>query len=231
MNRAISRAQGFTLIEIAVVLVIVGLLLGGLLLPLGTQQEARRIGATQEALDEAREALFGYAVANGSLPCPDTDNDGVEDPLAGACNAQEGELPWATLGTPGNDAVAGNRFRYRVASAYNDHATIDCGISGDIDICTAATGGSDCSAGTEVALNVAAVVLSHGKNGFGATNRAGNALPAPTAADEVENADTDPVFVSRAPTGADAQSGLFDDVVTYVPSTLLCSRLIRGGTL
>jgi prepilin-type N-terminal cleavage/methylation domain-containing protein len=44
MNRA-----GFTLVEMAIVLVIVGLLLGGLLMPLSAQIEQRRIGETQKA--------------------------------------------------------------------------------------------------------------------------------------------------------------------------------------
>ena len=223
--------SGFTLIEIAVVLVIVGLLLGGLLLPLGTQQEAQRVNETESALNEARDALLGYAVANGSLPCPDTDNDGVEDPLAGPCSAQEGQLPWATLGSRSLDEVGGNRFRYRLASAYNDHAAIDCGLAGDIDVCSAASGGTDCTAGTEVALNVATVLLSHGKNGLGATNSAGNTLPAPTAADEVENADADSVFVSRTPSDENAQNGQFDDILQFIPTTILCSRLIQGNAL
>ncbi len=226
-----TNSSGFTLIELAVVLVVVGLLLGGLLLPLGTQQEMQRISTTEDALEEAREALFGYAVANGSLPCPDTDNDGVEDPVSGNCTAQEGNLPWATIGSDSGDDFGSRRFRYRVATDYNDHSSIACDTVGDIDICDAATGGSDCTAGTEVALDVAAVLLSHGKNSFGATDRGGNSMPAPTTDDEVENADADAVFVSRTHSESTEPNGEFDDIVSFVPTTLLCSRLIQGGAL
>ena len=67
------HSGGFTLVEIAIVLVIVGLLIGGLLTPLAAQLEQRRGSETQKALDEAKEALFGFAQvavldADGGMP-------------------------------------------------------------------------------------------------------------------------------------------------------------------
>jgi len=43
----------------AIVLVIIGLLLGGLLMPLSAQLEQQRISETQKYLDQIREALLG----------------------------------------------------------------------------------------------------------------------------------------------------------------------------
>ena len=61
--------KGFTLIEIAVVMIIIGLLVGfgaSLVVPLSTR--AKRMEST-EIVDAAVEAVMGYAVANnGSLP-------------------------------------------------------------------------------------------------------------------------------------------------------------------
>ncbi len=51
------RHRGFTLIEMAVVLVIVGLLLGGMLVPLATQMETDRRKETTATLESIREAL------------------------------------------------------------------------------------------------------------------------------------------------------------------------------
>ena len=67
------RVRGFTLIELAVVIAIVALLLGALLVPLATQIQGRNVKETRESLAEIKEALMGYAMTQGRLPCPDTD--------------------------------------------------------------------------------------------------------------------------------------------------------------
>jgi len=54
--------RGFTLIEMAIVLVIITILIGGLAMPLSAQIQARRIAETKKTLEEAREAIIGYAM-------------------------------------------------------------------------------------------------------------------------------------------------------------------------
>lgn len=58
-----KQARGFTLIELAIVLVIITILIGGLAMPLSAQIQARRIAETNRTLEEAREALMGYAMS------------------------------------------------------------------------------------------------------------------------------------------------------------------------
>ena len=58
----IKTARGFTLIEMAIVLVIITILIGGLAVPLSAQIQARRIAETRKTLNEAREAVMGYAM-------------------------------------------------------------------------------------------------------------------------------------------------------------------------
>lgn len=58
------RQRGFTLVELAIVLVLVTLLIGGLAVPLSAQIQARRIAETNKTLDEAREAIIGYAMSH-----------------------------------------------------------------------------------------------------------------------------------------------------------------------
>lgn len=70
MTTVSHRPSGFTLIELAMVLFIVSLLIGGLLLPLSAQNEIRGRQDTEKALANIREALIGFAVVNGRLPCP-----------------------------------------------------------------------------------------------------------------------------------------------------------------
>lgn len=68
-----KQAHGFTLIELAIVLVIVTILIGGLAMPLSAQIQARRIAETQKIMEEAREAIIGYAMSStastGSCAC------------------------------------------------------------------------------------------------------------------------------------------------------------------
>ena len=64
-----KQARGFTLIEMAIVLVIVTILIGGLAMPLSAQIQARRIAETKKVLEEAREAIIGYAMSNTTSTC------------------------------------------------------------------------------------------------------------------------------------------------------------------
>jgi len=70
-----KACRGFTLVELAMVLFIVSLLLGGLLVPLATQIEARQRSDAEEQLERIREALIGFAIINGRFPCHTTTTD------------------------------------------------------------------------------------------------------------------------------------------------------------
>ena len=56
------RPLGFTLTELAVVMAIIALLIGGLLMPLAGQQETRNRQDTEKALAVIQESLIGFAV-------------------------------------------------------------------------------------------------------------------------------------------------------------------------
>ena len=121
-----SRQRAFSLVEMAVVLAIVGLLLAMGMYTLSAQSEQRAREDTQQRLEQAREALLGFAVANGRLPCPASGSaTGVEadSPAgSGSCtNAYNGFLPAITLGLQPVDGDGfaldawNNRIRYAVA--------------------------------------------------------------------------------------------------------------------
>ena len=122
------RQRAFTLVEMAVVLAIVGLLLGSLMYTLSAQSDQRAREQTQRTLEQAREALLGYAVANGRLPCPAAGGaTGAESPAGGGncTNYYDGFLPAITLGFQPVDAQGygldawNNRIRYAVAQNLN----------------------------------------------------------------------------------------------------------------
>lgn len=233
--RRLTFARGFTLAEMAVVLVIVALLIAGMVLPISAQQEIRARQETEKTLNDIREALLGYAASHAAsdgkpyLPCPDTNNppDGLENRSAspGACTAAEGTLPWTDLGLGHKDAW-NNRFRYRVAAGFSNSSTGFTlnSAGGDMEVC------ADSACAASIASSVPALVLSHGPNGFGAINTNGNANALPTNADELENTDaaadgTTIRYISKTP------DGNFDDLVTWVPSTVLMNRMLTSGKL
>lgn len=227
MNISPPNFRGFTLVEMAIVLVIVGLLLGGLLMPLSTQVEQRRIGETQKSLDEINQALLGFAIANKYLPCPadPTLASGAAGAgqarlfAAGACTGgNSGVLPWATLGVSETDAW-GNRYTYRVTAGFADTTTFFT-LSSPGDSTIRATSG-----GTSIASAIPAVIVSHGKNGSGAYNTAGTQLAVSADADEAENSNNDTNFVSKTPTAT------FDDLVAWVSPNILFNRMVTAGKL
>ncbi|MFZ0107479.1 MAG: type II secretion system protein [Thiobacillus sp.] len=225
-----NQARGFTLIELAIVLVIITFLIGGLAMPLSAQIQARRVAETRQTMEEAREAIMGFAMTHQIagqpyLPCPDTVGDGIENrDAAGICASEEGLFPWVTMGTASQDAW-GNRLRYRVTAAFSDGSA---GFSntdiGNLQVCS--SGGC---ATVDVASNVPVVLVSHGPNGRGARSASGNTLAAPSGADELENTDADVNFVSHVPATADAAGGEFDDLVVWVSDSLLRSRVCPAG--
>lgn len=225
MNRALHAVppaptfmRGFTLTEMAVVLVIVALLIGGMLLPMSAQQDIRQAAETRKLLADVSEALYGFAyshtVGDGKpyLPCPDTDGNGTENRTGSTCTNQEGTLPWADLGLGRQDAW-GNPLRYRVASVFSNNANGFTLLSaGDLRICES----SACA--TPLASAQPAVILSLGKNG----------LAVPTHADELENTDGDSDFVDHVQSGGNTG---YDDLVTWLPTSILIHRMVTAGRL
>jgi type II secretory pathway pseudopilin PulG len=121
-----TPAFGFSLVELAVVMTIVALLLGGLIYTLSAQTEQRNFEETRRRLEQARELLLGFAVVNGRLPCPATAvSSGDESPAGGGTctTGYSGWLPARTLGFQQTDSggyaidVWGNRIRYAVSIA------------------------------------------------------------------------------------------------------------------
>ena len=219
--------KGFTLIELAVVLVVIGLLLGGLLRPLAAQVEARKQNETRGLLAAAREALYGFAMLNGRLPCPDTSGDGRENPGCGtALTVRSGSLPWATLGLPQGQDAWYQALGYAVNGAFTSQTTLAAtlpdpatwaGWAGVLAVYDGDTG--NCTAGTVQAANVPAVVVSTGKP----------KVAGQTGPDERENTDNDACFVSRTP--GDVAGDEYNDQLVWLSPHVLFQRLVAAGQL
>lgn len=242
---ATQRDAGFSLVEMAIVLAIVTLLLSGMLPALSGQIEQRHVSATVKQMDEIRQALIGYAIINGRLPCPadgaiatglasagqeSTTGTGRAMTCGNAGSARV--LPWATLGVGETDAW-GRRFTYRVTPAFADGtdgtgcagavttgASFQLCSSGSLNVLSAAAGGAN------VVSNIPVVVVSHGANGLGAYTTGGRQISG-ASGDENENADNDNTFVSHDFTSSPS----FDDLVAWLPPGILLNRMVAAGRL
>ena len=118
--------NGFTLIEVAIVLLVVGILLGYTVALFPKQQELKQYRAADQEMDEIIGAIIGFAQVNGRLPCPAIPNTiGREDGGGLAnCNNYGGFVPANTLGLTGRlneDSLImdpwGNPYRYYVSAS------------------------------------------------------------------------------------------------------------------
>ena len=190
-----KRQSGFTLIELAVVLVIMGVLAGSIITTLGARIGNVARADTKKELEQIKQALIGYALVNKRLPCPDdpvdtnadslSDGDGISEvACTGGASNDEGSIPWVTLGLGAGDAW-GNRYDYWADADYS-MTDIALGTSDGSGVIKTNTNGTE----VDLAKNVVAVIYSRGKNGLGAVGSDAafrSAIPGTEHDDEEEN--------------------------------------------
>jgi len=205
-------------------MVVIGVLLGGLVVPLATEQDASKRRETNRLLLEVHNSLLGFAASNGRLPCPATAaSAGLAAPSTAttACTSWHGFVPARTLGLSG-PTDANNRLldrwrnpvRYSLSSvssgAYAN--AISLSLTPDFQICPS----SACT--TPIADNVVAVIFSLGADGCSTTS-----------ADQLENTDGDLRFVDR--TFSEAAGAEFDDEMIWISPNSLTYHLVSAGQL
>lgn len=232
------KNEGFSLLEMAVVLLIVSLLLGGLLMSLGTTREVNNRSAAEATLSEVVEALYGFAQATGRLPCPATaTSNGVEAPVGGGvCTQQHGFVPSLTLGLSGsfNDDTLlqddwFSPFRYSVTTSNGSAFTTANGmrnttmgaLTPDLRVCDAA------ACGNVIVDSVPVVLLSLGADW--ATFDAADVDETENSGEAIINgyrhgADND--FVA-----ADYIENTYDDLIVWMSPSILFTRMITAGQL
>lgn len=257
-NKSLQYQNGFTLIELAIVLVIIAVLIGSFISTLAIRIETTQIEKTKDELEEIKQALIGYAFTNGYLPCPDClaiigcnaagFRDGVEDrggvAAADSCSTGNdvGSVPWVTLGLGQGDSW-NTHYRYWVDNTYaidntvtpNSSFTLSsangAGLIQEPDYVVDPTGGTL----DDMADNIVAVIYSHGKNAYGGLSVEGVILPGIPVAnvDEIENTDPNTTFVSRPPTTEEAATagGEFDDILIWLTEFELKAKMVEAGRL
>lgn len=129
-----KRERGFTLVEMAFVLLIIGLLTKTAIGPLAALQEHGKREHAEKDLEVVRDTIFAHLVAYGALPCPlqetNADSsyltmvvDGDNAANGQTCKVFSGLVPAFSLGLAGSvNAIGalldpwGREYRYTVSS-------------------------------------------------------------------------------------------------------------------
>jgi len=157
----------------------------------------------QMTISDVRSALIYRAAMDdnrpGSLPCPDTNDDGVAELLSGSeCPTYIGRLPWQTLGLPDLRDASGERLWYGLSRTLRDDDSahpINSETPAQLGII-----------GIAPAANIAAVIIAPGVALAGQTrDAAGRNVPSNYL--EGENVNGDTVYESAA------MSTTFNDTV------------------
>lgn len=236
-------SRGFTLIEMAIVLVVLTLIIsGGLFAVAGITDNTKR-AETNKKLDVIEKALVLYAIQNACLPCPADGNLASSNADAGRarynastyystgctsvagddCDGIVGVVPWRNLGLSEMDIVDawGTRITYSIAQ--------DSGIEdtdgmvrippstytplGEVVVQTAA------STPVNITSVAAYVLVSHGKDrAFGRAGQTGtlqnDTHSSATNDPQPENGDGDVTF-TMDDLNEVANADYFDDIVRF----------------
>lgn len=250
------RRNGFTLIEVMITLLVMAILATSLAIPLAAQLQMRRLDEARRQLEQAEEALLGFAVTHGRLPCPATLASRGLESFAPGGHASNGEcatfhagyLPAASLGLAPVDSegfardpwgAPRNRIRYAVhgGTAPNGVTRPLTRASGMQSATLAGLGAAPaylfiCSTGLHVHAGGCgpAVHQLTRRAAFVLFSAGPNAGEAPRpGGDEARNADGDAVFVARE--WSTAPGSEYDDVVHWAAIHKVVSRMVAAGRL
>lgn len=207
------KNKGFTLVEMAVVLVIMSAVSGLLLSGLNVFMTHTRSATTHARQVAIKSALIAYLRDNKHLPCPATKADGA----AGDCTSLSGTLPYRELSIPQDEALDawGNHFTFVVTK---DWTVADTFIKAPDKTKLVQLGDE----------RAAVVLISHGDNGDGAINAQyqPNTAPAESKVEETANAEgCSPRCYREA-----IADGFDDRLAVFSPQELLEPLLQQGWT-
>ena len=255
-----QRQQGFTLVEVAVVLVIIGILIGSFVGSFSDRIETTRRDNTKKQLAEIRSSLLGFASTWGRIPCPaSASSDGDEAVFGTSCIMPNGFVPGKILGLNGPYNLDGllidswsNPIRFSVTEQ-NSNAFTRAGemrnvtmalLTPDLTICRSFTTGATPCPTTDILTDTAPfVILSLGKDGHEFINTASaDSDQGENSSEVVASANAtgeniaytvagDTVFVSTGYSSVDSTAGQFDDLIIWVSPYILYDRMIEAGQL
>jgi prepilin-type N-terminal cleavage/methylation domain-containing protein len=211
--------RGFTLVELAISMVILGLVLTGFALALSQQVQQRQLLDTRTDLQQANDAVIAFVIANARLPCPAVVGSNGQESMTGVgqCTAAAGFLPAVSLGLPNLDSNGLFDDGWADGSTHDDAGALDyprairysvallAGTGQPYALTSASLGGAArATVGATLAANNGLFVCRSSAGIVAAGNRCGgnaNALALNVAA----------VIWSQGPTGNDALGNSADE--------------------
>ncbi len=235
-----NHKHGFSLIELSIVFVVIGILMTGALTFVSGYTKGHQIKETRMKLQAIEQALIVHVRKYGHIPCPasrttqrGTASFGVSPtpcntaPPGGTVDVNAGKVrigmvPVKRLGLPEDHAFDGwgNRITYAAIrdlavdkDTYNAYTTTD--TNGIIIIQDG--NGNQLYPADDKNINAYAII-SHGSDGKGAFNRIGQVVNAcNSAAKDGENCDADSLFFDMPINDGDTESTYFNDYIRWKP--------------
>ena len=202
-SHRLATRHGFTLIEIAIVMIIIGVLAGGGAFVMGmlTQRKARN--ESIDYLEQAKEAVLSYASTQGTLPQASANTDGT---VTDGDGQADGFFPYFDLKVRPTDLYK-RVLKYEINPQLDTDLTTTCnalkgGLSGDPDVVD--------GDGSVSAFSVAAVLVSSGPMDADEDGDVFDVITSAVGLHEGDNTDGDPNYL-RYPPNDD-----FDDLVVYI---------------
>jgi len=234
----IQKSHGFTLIEIAFTLIIIGFIFDQLLTPFGAQLQQQKRQVTDSTIINALDAIVGYAIANRRLPCPAGDDTSGHQREQCLSPLNVGFVPATTLGVGGEIDSKGrllDAWGRPLIYAVSDSDHLTQGIQGmpdfltvgemsnvglsylesDIIVCREVTN-SNCARKHIRANQIPVLILSLGAN----DQRVGQ---------ELHNQTSTSLFVTRE--FSEVSGHEFDDIVHWLSESLLFHALVKAEAL
>ncbi len=247
--RAVAR--GFTLIEMAIVLVVIGLILSGGLMAITPIAQNSRVTETKSKLGVIEDALQVYAIQHNCLPCPATATlatgganvgQSLPQPLdangcsTAACTNARGVVPWITLGLSEADVTdAWNmRISYAITAGLQTNGNLDRSSSDYSPLGTLQVSDLTTPAGSAVTAAAAYVLVSHGPDkafAYGAATGTLQTDPHGSAATDPQgrNAVTSNVNFIQDDTRTVENAAYFDDIVRWRTKPLIVQNCGSGS--
>lgn len=182
-----KRESGFTLLELAISTVIIGLLMAGILSAYAVHMKKKQVDITNSNIEAVNDAIVAFVRENGFFPCPAvrTEASATADcngTITTTPNILAGVVPITVMDqngnfrqlVPGEEALDGwrNRLTYVVTAGMARDMTNPASVNPDFNVVQGAIR-VDKLDGTPAEERGRFLVLSHGQDGVGAVSAAG----------------------------------------------------------